>query len=174
MRKILAISKTRPQDTRSYTHIHIHGSGSLLPRMRDTFYRNLSFWWILNPLYHTRTCKESRECVCQVFKVLSLAASRCKTRIMLFYWKWKSQRRGEKNKQVKVREICTPYRFLSRNLYLPAVKSRIYGVYWKGPSHSLGTKESGNPRVRVGSPLSWLSGENLENLLPDTWRVSRS
>jgi len=105
MRKILAISKTRPQDTRSYTHIHIHGSGSLLPRMRDTFYRNLSFWWILNPLYHTRTCKESRECVCQVFKVLSLAASRCKTRIMLFYWKWKSLRGGKKTNKSR----CAKY-----------------------------------------------------------------
>lgn len=114
MRKILAISKTRPQDT---------DPDPCCPEWETPFtaiYRSLNLKSLLSHSYtHMQTVGRGNVFAIHVAVrwygdslALSLAASRCKTRIMLFYWKWMKHRGcSVKNKQVKVREICTPYRF---------------------------------------------------------------
>lgn len=114
MRKILAISKTRPQDT---------DPDPCCPEWETPFtaiYRSLNLKSLLSHSYtHMQTVGRGNLFAIHVAVrwygdsyALSLAASRCKTRIMLFYWKWMKHRGcSVKNKQVKVREICTPYRF---------------------------------------------------------------
>lgn len=162
MLKILAISKTEPQDRGPCWRQRRWGGW-------DTFYRNLSCGESQIPfitLWHANMPGN----VFAAPRLLFLCplrwhgdsrhypwrrAWRCKTRIMLFYWKWKSpSARARKNKHFKVREMWTPYRFLSRNLWM--VKGEP-GLLKSGRArlkpNARRDKGQGNPRPESYCPV---------------------